>query len=99
MSIGALRGVLSSGNTIRHVSHLYRKGMTIIYLLIIAVAICVNLAVEVKFYLDIIETGLGVLDSRDRLLKFYDQTPVAEELVATEKNVLKETHKRFPQPA
>ena len=58
-------------------------------------AIYVNLAIEVKLYLDICETGIGALDARDRLLKFYDQIPVHPNFDNVDKSDFKEIKKRY----
>ena len=54
-----------------------------------------NLATEVKLYLDTVATGKGLLDARDRLLKFYDQIPVHPNFQDVDKSDFKELKKRY----
>jgi hypothetical protein len=61
---------------------------------ILLIAIYVNLAIEVKLYLDVSITQ-GRLDSRDRLLKFYDKIPLHSNFKEVDKTDSKEVKKRY----
>ena len=54
-----------------------------------------NLAIELKLYLDACDTNSGALDARDRLLKFYDQIPVHPNFSEVDKQDFKELRRRY----
>lgn len=58
-------------------------------------AIYTNLAIEVKLYLDAEETGIGVLDARNDLLRFYDTIPLHQNFANVDKNDFKELTHRY----
>ena len=58
-------------------------------------AIYVNLATQVKLYMDVAATGVGKLDARNRLLKFYDALAIHEDFVDVDKTEFKEIRKRY----
>jgi len=50
----------------------------------------VNVAIEVKLYLDICDTDIDVLNVRSRLLKFYDQISTHNDFINIDKSDFKE---------
>ena len=58
-------------------------------------AIYVNLATQVKLYMDVAATGVGKLDARNRFLKFYDSLAIHEDFVDVDKTEFKEIRKRY----
>ena len=59
------------------------------------IAIYVNLAIEVKLYLDCCHTGSGAMDARARLLRFYDRIPLHPNFQDVDKSDFKEVKKRY----
>ena len=54
-----------------------------------------NLAIEVKLYLDACDTESGALDARNRLLKFYNSIPIHPDFHDVDKSDFKEVKKRY----
>lgn len=58
-------------------------------------AIFVNLAIETKLYVDANKAGFEALGARQKLVKFYNQIPTAEQIDEVEKSDFKELKQRF----
>ena len=58
-------------------------------------AIYINLAVEVKLYLDQRAAQTAVADARQRLLRFYDTIPIHADFAEVDKAQFKELNRRY----